>query len=75
MTKSDILMLCKLQEAHAFIEGMKADNEKCRIRKEPPMWVLDDFIEIFEALNERTREYENEKPPQCFFTRIFSKLF
>lgn len=75
MTKSDILMLCKLQGAHAFIEGMKADNEKCRIQKEPPAWVLDDFIKIFEALNKRASEYLDEKPPQGFFTRIFSKIF
>ena len=75
MAKSDILMLCKLQELRTFVEGMKADNEKCRIRKEPPMWVLDDFMRIQAELSLWVAEYRNEKPAMGFLTRIFSKLF
>lgn len=75
MTKSDILMLCRLQELHTIVEGMKADNEKCRIQKEEPVWVLDDFIRVQDILSIRASEYRDEKPPRGLLTRIFSKIF
>lgn len=74
MTKSDILMLCKLQGAHAFIEGMKADNGNAGFEKSllrGYSMILSKFLKPLTSALRSTRTRNRHK----VFSHVFSQKF